>query len=116
TALEGNVLADGLGQRILVLDRLDIDAAGFNATRHGGQDHSLLGDEGGIGGGCRATTAARHPADQNSGAPAGVGAETGAGIGATGGGMCAAGAAGTGAGAGTGATGAAAAAPPPSAS
>ena len=30
-----------VGQRELVLDRVDIDAAGFNTTRHGGQDHFL---------------------------------------------------------------------------
>jgi hypothetical protein len=33
--------ADFIGQRELVLNRVDIDAAGFNATRHGGQDHFL---------------------------------------------------------------------------
>jgi hypothetical protein len=39
--LKHKMPADFIGQRELVLNRVDIDAAGFNATRHGGQDHFL---------------------------------------------------------------------------
>lgn len=37
--LQGDMLADRLGQRKLVLDGLDIDAACFDATRHRGHSH-----------------------------------------------------------------------------
>ena len=38
-AFQRKMTAHHVGQRELVLDRVDIDAAGFNTTRHGGQDH-----------------------------------------------------------------------------
>ena len=40
-ALQREMTAHLIGQRELVLDRVDIDAAGFNATRHGGKDYFL---------------------------------------------------------------------------
>jgi hypothetical protein len=42
-ALQHKMPANRIGQGILILDRLDIDAAGFNTTRHDGQDHFLRG-------------------------------------------------------------------------
>ncbi|WP_231635879.1 hypothetical protein [Novosphingobium sp. ST904] len=38
-ALEDNMTADSLGQRILILDGLDIDTACFDATRHRCRTH-----------------------------------------------------------------------------
>ena len=42
-ALQREMTAHLVGQRELVLDRVNVDAAGFNTTRHGGQDHFLNG-------------------------------------------------------------------------
>jgi hypothetical protein len=42
-SLQHQMAADRIGQRVLILDRLDIDTAGFNTTRHDGQDHFLRG-------------------------------------------------------------------------